>query len=75
VLAVPRMNERERRQHLAALRSQLHEMFPRFTAPQLDRVMDKAAEVSVEGGNLLISVPADIPLTSSGGPGGPVPFY
>ncbi len=75
VLAVPRMNERERRQHLAALRAQLLDMFPRFTAPQLDRVLERAAEVSVEGGNLLISVPADIPLRSSGGAGGPIPFY
>ncbi len=75
VLAVPRMNERERRQHLAALRTQLQQMFPRFTAPQLDRVMERAAEVSVEGGNLLISVPADIPLRASAGGGGPIPFY
>lgn len=75
VLAVPRMNERERRQHLAALRVQLLEMFPRFTAPQLDRVMGRAAELSVDGGNLLISVPADIPLGRAGGGGGPVPFY
>jgi thiol-disulfide isomerase/thioredoxin len=75
VLAVPRMNEEERRQHLAALRAQLMEMFPRFTAPQLDRVMERAAEISIEGGNLLISVPADIPLRSSGRGGGPVPFY
>jgi thiol-disulfide isomerase/thioredoxin len=75
VLAVPRMNERERRQHLIALRAQLTEMFPRFTAPQLDRVLERAAEVSVEGGNLLISVPADIPLRSARGGGGPIPFY
>lgn len=76
VLALPRMSPSERRQHLRALRAQLGEMFPRFTAPQLDRVMKRAAEVSVEGGNLLISVPADIPLRdSAGGGGGPVPFY
>jgi len=50
-------------------------MFPRFTAPQLDRVMERAAEVSIEGGNLLISVPADIPLRASAGGGGPIPFY
>ena len=75
VLAVPRMNEDQRRQHLADLRADLIKMFPRFTAPQLDKVMERAAEVSIEGGNLLISVPADIPLRSSGGGGGPVPFY
>lgn len=75
VLAVPRMNEEERRQHLVALRAQLIDMFPRFTGPQLDRVMERAAEISIEGGNLLISVPADIPLRASGAPGGPVPFY
>jgi len=76
VLALPRMNEVERREHLRQLRGQLIEMFPRFTAPQLDRVMQRAAEVSVEGGNLLISVPADIPLRGAGGGGGgPGPFY
>jgi thiol-disulfide isomerase/thioredoxin len=76
VLAVPRIpDERARRQHLAGLRADLVRMFPRFTAPQLDRVLERAAEVSVEGGNLLISVPADIPLRSARGGGGPIPFY
>ena len=76
VLAVPRMNEAERKEHLGALRADLARMFPRFTAPQLDRVIERAAEVSVDGGNLLISVPADIPLRGSGGGGGgPGPFY
>lgn len=76
VLALPRMNEIERRRHLAELRAQLRQMFPRFTAPQLDRVMERAAEISIEGGSLLISVPADIPLRAgAGGGGGPVPFY
>jgi len=76
VLAVPRIpDERERRRHLADIRANLHQMFPRFTAPQLDRVMERAAEVSIEGGNLLISVPADIPLRASAGGGGPIPFY
>jgi thiol-disulfide isomerase/thioredoxin len=75
VLALPRMNEVERRRHLVELRAQLLEMFPRFTAPQLDRVMERAAEISVEGGNLLISVPADIPLRGRAGGGGPIPFY
>jgi thiol-disulfide isomerase/thioredoxin len=74
VLAVPRLNDEERRRHLAGLRANLVEMFPRFTGPQLDRIMERAAEVSIEGGNLLIAVPADIPLRSSGS-GGPVPFY
>jgi hypothetical protein len=76
VLAVPRMSEAERRAHLGALRADLLRMFPRFTAPQLDRVMERAAEVSVDGGSLLIAVPADIPLRGgSRGGGGPVPFY
>ncbi len=76
VLSLPRMNEVERREHLRELRAQLLQMFPRFTAPQLDRVLERAAEVSVDGGNLLISVPADIPLRGSpGGGGGPIPFY
>lgn len=75
VLALPRMNEEERRQHLRALRDQLRAMFPRLTAPQLDRIMERAAELSVEGGSLLISVPADIPLRAPGRGGGPVPFY
>ena len=76
VLAVPRLpDERARRQHLAGVRADLVRMFPRFTAPQLDRVLERAAEVSVEGGNLLISVPADIPLRSARGGGGPIPFY
>lgn len=75
VLAVPRLAEAERRGHLAEMRANLSRMFPRFTAPQLDRVMERAAEVSVEGGTLLISVPADIPLRPGGKGGGPVPFY
>jgi thiol-disulfide isomerase/thioredoxin len=76
VLSLPRMSEAERREHLRALRVQLLEMFPRFTEPQLDRVMERAAEVSLDGGSLLIAVPADIPLrASAGGGGGPVPFY
>lgn len=76
VLAVPRLpDERARRQHLASVRADLVRMFPRFTAPQLDRVLERAAEVSVDGGNLLISVPADIPLRTGRGGGGPIPFY
>jgi len=75
VLSLPRMSEAERREHLRQMRADLLRMFPRFTAPQLDRVMERAAEVSLDGGTLLISVPADIPLRASAGGGGPIPFY
>jgi hypothetical protein len=50
-------------------------MFPRFTEPQLDRVIARARELSIEGGSLLIDVPADIPLSGRHAGGGPVPFY
>jgi thiol-disulfide isomerase/thioredoxin len=75
VMALPRMDDAERDRHLPALRAQLKEMFPRFTEPQLDRVIARARELSIEGGSLLIDVPADIPLSGRHAGGGPVPFY
>ena len=75
-LALPRMTDAERAEHLPALRAQLASMFPRITRDQLDDLMRRAAEISVEGGTLVVDVPADLPPPppTSPGPGHPIPI-
>ncbi|HUS66892.1 MAG TPA: hypothetical protein VMZ28_20280 [Kofleriaceae bacterium] len=75
-LALPRMSDAERAEHLPALRAQLASMFPRITREELDDLMRRAAEVSVEGGTLIVDVPAELPPPppSSPGPGKPIPI-
>ena len=76
-LALPRMSDAERAEHLPALRAQLASMFPRLTREELDDLMRRAAAISIEGGTLVVDVPADLPPPSPSahpGPGRPIPI-